>query len=193
MQYALQSFIDNYGTHYVQTVFWGGLGEPLGCAAGCVQAGLVLAERCIAVAVRASRAVWGLAAPGKPGHRTGQPREPPLNPCRRNRLACQRTMRMSRGWPASLPCICCLWSWPSGTLRRRSLKPAAALPRSRARRCRPAAFRARCAAASVTSQMTASQYSSFQQTDVSVSVAAQVAMVQVGGVRLTWHAPVPVA
>lgn len=33
--------------------------------------------------------------------------------------------------------------------------------------------------ASVTSQMTASQYSSFQQTDVSVSVSAQVAMVQV--------------
>lgn len=30
VQYALQSFIDNYGTHYVQTVYWGGLGEPLG-------------------------------------------------------------------------------------------------------------------------------------------------------------------
>jgi hypothetical protein len=39
--------------------------------------------------------------------------------------------------------------------------------------------------ASVTSQMTAATFSSFQQTDVSVSIAAQVAMVQVS--LAAWH------
>lgn len=39
------------------------------------------------------------------------------------------------------------------------------------------------AAAAVTTQMTAAQYSSFTETDVSVSVAAQVAMVQASACR----------
>lgn len=29
LQYALQSLLDNYGTHVVSTVYWGGLGEWL--------------------------------------------------------------------------------------------------------------------------------------------------------------------
>ena len=117
VQYAMQSMLDNYGTHYISTVFWGGLGECW-CLLAFLPSRLPADDLCSTHS--AGTLVPLLAAPI----------DPPRCSCR--------------------ALLCCALPLPL---------------------C--------CAAAAVTTQMTASTYSSFKQTDVSVSVAAQVAVVQV--------------